>query len=921
MSKQKTYQRYIYKINSSRILSAPDKNLIITLKEARENNEIISASDREVLRFIDDINEFDTAVIESKINQMRKDLKYLKKQPKSIANHHAVKKIYAELDKLQIKTDYLCIVMEKTGDFDKLNSGFKINGIEYKRLVGTPNGIKKSTVVYASVVNAQGKEIYKELQRRLNNDRDLSKELIPAKFEAYKALACSASTPVSMPKGILVVDDLLVHIKEKVISLDDRDSDEPIMTVGEEDIEINNSDGYGLICPALAKRWSADVGEKYLMSGACIRNAFLKGMVFTFDFHEFCDEYAESKIVTDVWGNTHNIDDIELILTVSMLKLWDSYSNIEDYIAKSTANKYSFAITKVCPESLENERNLNYQFIQSYLLTDEQIKQLIEPTVSQIKDILGGDIYKTILFLKGMYITDENVSYIENDFAKALMIEPEMLHDEYVISRINEMIKKRIDQAKIGVLQIHGNYAVISGDPFALCQKIFNIKVNEDEMGLLRSGEMYSQYWADSGSDKIVCFRAPMSCMNNIRVMKAANTPEMRKWYKYMKTVNIINAHDTFCAAENGCDFDGDALITTDDPILLKNTRNLPAIICAQRKAEKRVITDQLLSESNKQSFGDEIGATTNHITAMYDVLSMFEEDSQEYKTLEYRIMCGELYQQAAIDRTKGIIAKPMPNYWYDYHKNTIKDDDTENMKQRKAFNKSICADKKPYFMNYIYPEQMSKYKKYIKQTNQKCIMKFRMSIEELQNKRDRTKDEDDFLQWYEKMMPVSNYPSVMNRLCRMVEGEFKGYVTAIKKKTDFDYSILKCGVEYSKNDYYRIKQIYDEYTRSLSEIQKRKNTARSEADDIETKIIQLNQKFKRECSLICSNKYELCDIILDICYNSSYSKHFAWQMCGDTIIENLLKRNDNIITYLYKDDGGEIYFGGNRFSLGRKEV
>ena len=35
--------------------------------------------------------------------------------------------------------------------------------------------------------------------------------------------------------------------------------------------------------PELAKRWAEEVEEDYLPAGVCIRNAFCKGMAFTFD--------------------------------------------------------------------------------------------------------------------------------------------------------------------------------------------------------------------------------------------------------------------------------------------------------------------------------------------------------------------------------------------------------------------------------------------------------------------------------------------------------------------------------------------------------------------------------------------------------------------------------------------------------------
>lgn len=556
MSKQKTYQKYIFKLRSGKILSAPRKSLILTLEEARRNDEIIALGDREVLRFIDEINGFDIQTTELKIKNIRKEIKYIQKQPKSVTNKRRIKELYMELDKLQFKPDYVAVIMDKASDFEKLNKGFKINGLSYKRLIGTTNGVKKSTIVYVSEISSYGKEMYKELARRLDNDRDLSIKMVPAKFEAYKSLACSTSTPVSMPKGILVVDDVITHFSEKVINLDDSDSDEPKMTIKEQEIELNCNDGYGLICPALAQKWSAEVGEKYLVSGFCTRNAFFKGMMFTFDFHAFCEEYNGNKIIKDVWGDEHNIDDIEMITTPSMLKLWDSYKSIDDYIAKSTANHYSFSITKALPEKLENERTLNYQFIQSYELSDSQIAELISPTVSEIKDVISGDINKTILFLKGMGLDADNAASVENDFAKAVMIDPQMINDNYVINRLNSMLKKKINEAKIGVLKIHGNYAAISGDPVALCQKTFGIDVPENELGFLRAGEIYSEYWADLGVKEIVCFRAPMSCHNNIRKAKIVDNPIVRKWYKYMHVVNVLNAHDSFCHALNGCDFD-----------------------------------------------------------------------------------------------------------------------------------------------------------------------------------------------------------------------------------------------------------------------------------------------------------------------------------------------------------------------------
>ena len=43
------------------------------------------------------------------------------------------------------------------------------------------------------------------------------------------------------------------------------------------------------------------------------------------------------------------------------------------------------------------------------------------------------------------------------------------------------------------------------------------------------------------------------------------NAEECKRWYQYMDTIMIINAWDSFCMAENGCDWDSDILFSTNN--------------------------------------------------------------------------------------------------------------------------------------------------------------------------------------------------------------------------------------------------------------------------------------------------------------------------------------------------------------------
>lgn len=907
IAKQQACQKYIYKIHSSRLRKAKWK-LTLPIDEARRNDEVISLADSQVLRWIDELNGITDA--DARAREIKREIRAVRKEPNSIQNKRKIKQLYAKLDDLQFKHDYMCLIIDKEKDYYRACKGFYINGVKYVRLLGTNGGIKASTIVFVS------ERLADELKRRIENGRDPTKELVTAKLEAYKALTCSASTPVSLPRGVLVVNDCETHFVSDIIYVTDECEEEPFMEERKgQEITIDASDGCGLMLPSLAERWSEELGLDYVVSGCNTRAAYEKGMVFTFDFLDFADKVADGQyIVKDAWGDDVDIRGVELVLTTSMLKLWDSYDSCDDYLQKSIANGYTFSIAKTCPKALENERTTNYQFIQPIDMSDEDIEEFISPTMDEIRDVLGGDWRKTVLFLKGSWLNANNVDRLEDDPAKAIMIDPRIIDDPFVQSIIYQTIKNRINEAKVGVLKVHGNYSIVSGDPYALCQSIFGLEVT----GLLKAGEIYNQYWNDYDSDSLACFRAPMSCSNNIRIVHPARGETVDYWYRYIKTGTIFNAWDTAMMALNGCDFDGDLVMLTDNPVLIRNIRSQPALMCEQRKAVKKVPTEEDFIRSNIDSFGNDIGAITNRITSMYEVRSHFEPGSREYETLSYRIRAGQQNQQNSIDRAKGIICKPMPQTWYDRHAcNTIEDEDT------KCFYRSIVADKKPYFMRYIYPALMKQYNTYIKNTKINALREFRMTVDELLALpySELTDQQKDFLRYYGYRMPVGTGDCLMNKICRRFEEEFDGHIKKHNSAINFDYTIMRGDAEYSKSQASAIKRLHEEYNKRLQNYKVFTSYERADRTEYAASLEVIDNTFRMECDEICPNEDALCNILLDMCYTKNSTRKFVWSMCSSIIIHNLLERNDGLISFPALNPEGDIQYGGNRYSMESKRV
>ena len=337
--------------------------------------------------------------------------------------------------------------------------------------------------------------------------------------------------------------------------IDDSGDGEPKLTYQKDyEIEHDDSDGFGLMLPS----YSAKVNN-YLngidepLSGMNTRYAFEKGMLFTFDFLDFAENVAGTYFVTDVWGTKRDVRDADIILTESMLKLWDSYTSWEDYYFNCEQNGYKFSVAKTTPEELENVRDTNYQFLQSYNFSDEEIELLCKPSAEEISDVINLDYRKSLAFLCGIGLNENNVFRDSTeDYIKALMIDKRVLEDSFIRKKIYHMIKKRIEQCEKGAIRINANFAIISGDPYALAQSIFGLKVT----GLLKAGEVYHKYWLDKGAKEIACFRAPMTCHNNIRRMSVITSEKIDYWFKYINSALIYNAWDSACEAMNGADKD-----------------------------------------------------------------------------------------------------------------------------------------------------------------------------------------------------------------------------------------------------------------------------------------------------------------------------------------------------------------------------
>ena len=539
----KLQQFYVLKFNSGR-LAKNGYNINITMKTAKKNNELIALGDNQVLRSIRKIKgrniDFDF------INNLFLERRRIARRRKSLQNKAKLKQIDKDIDNLLFMPEYVSVVIEKHSHYKKIiKDGLIINGKEYVRLLCGAGNARRNTVFFVQ------KDIYEPLDKILRNGHKPLK-ITESKYNAYYALSNSATYSVSEPR-VCVVPDKEIQMVKKVDWVTENEPDD-IIEEQERELTFNLWDGMGICSPELAEKWAQDLELDYVPCSFCIRNYFVKGMVCVFDFHKFSREVAHKHIITDLYGNEVDTDDIDMIITESQFKLWKGYTSWQDYLDCCKENDGHWGVTKFSPRRDKTAVFTNYQFLQVLNLdTEEKIEELCKPTVEWLDKITSQDSNYALLYLMGGLCEQpldemDTQSFMDlfnslDPVVRALILNRDLINDTYIKTKLSRYLNAKIQESYIGKLLVNGNFQTMLSDPFSLCEHIYGLPIK----GLLKEGEEYSQYWNDRNVHTVVGMRAPLTWRSEAVTLNLKNDEKMKEWYKYLYSGIIYNVWGTTC--------------------------------------------------------------------------------------------------------------------------------------------------------------------------------------------------------------------------------------------------------------------------------------------------------------------------------------------------------------------------------------
>lgn len=853
----------------------------------------------------------------------------------------AIRRVAEHNDEDNFITEIISIQFSSVKAYDAaITHGIAVNKKSYVRFMASANQVKTGTIYFIR------QDLLEQIDEILENGRDLGKPLVLAKYNAYDALYLTGTTPISAPKRVLVVKDyLLPESKSKrtvdFVSLDDNG----VSNVGSKDIkpdDINCFDGQGIVSAKMMAQIASELEIDYTPSCVGIRQSFLKGMLCCMDIAQFIETYKEQVqcIILDAWDNPFDIDEpdgIDMIITTSMLKLWDSFGSWEEYTQNCENNELQWGVFKVsnggtgshCEDAV---RRLNYQFIQSLSLSNDDIKDLCKPTVEWLQNISGLDVDYSLLYLLGK-IADQptqdgvfNLDKIQDVVTKTLIINHDLIKDSYVHSYLISSINKKTKDTYIGKIYAHGAYFTMVADPFAMLQYVF---LGADNVtGILQNKQYYCNYWHDTKT--VAAMRSPMTHSSEVNILHLVNENlQAQQWYRYLSegcVIYNIFGNDTMLHADS--DFDTDTALLTDNPYVIKGKQSGLPITYDKKTAPKQVVIKSKLHETDKLAFGDDIGHITNISTSITAMLPLYKVGSAEYNELQKRLKLCRYYQGNAIDKSKGIIAEDIPEYWTNIA--IIEDGDTEDEKEEKNFNNSICCTKAPYFLRYRYSNYEEQYNKYNSAVEASCAAKFGMTFNKLKGSQNFTDNQQAFLDNTAKNSPLLDSHCVMNTLCHYMEQVTKKIVCGKVQTPEkvfsclFSASISDCKDAncYNKKIMRLMQDRYSEFKAIQASYKKSKQV------DADENIVSLNQFcVQLYKDIIRSAKkidatitdINLTDYALYICYvkNPTHSKNFAWKIFGQQIVNNLFVRSNGTATIPFRSDEGSINYLGRKYKMG----
>ena len=444
--------------------------------------------------------------------------------------------------------------------------GFCVNGVRYVRYKRSAGSSREGKCLF----------IDERLSRAMNkwSDCGLKPQNGLASWESYKALSLSSiKSTIDIPlEGILFVPDYQSTFTEEVVSVEIREGS---LYAERKQVQITNDiwDGESLLDESL---FAGDYADKHML---LLRNKFFKSCAFRTKLQKW---FADKKITLGdlkargVVTLAEDITQIVMVTTPNSLKYLKfagglTEKNIRQWAAHTDG---TFGVVKWDqPTRFFHGKMVqsSYQLLNTLSLSEEEVKRLLQPSIDYIallrKDIDFMRYHFSDAFAREKDGDGEHMDGLAERADVIFTLLHHCPHFDVTALYANfrdDVVRSLKERLKRGHILLNGTNATLFGNGTELLKYLAGEEMSPE----LQPGQIRCERFADGA--KLLCARSPHITMGNLYCVKNALGDGIWSYFDLGENIVCVNAiGENIQQRLNGCDYDSDTMLITDDALLV----------------------------------------------------------------------------------------------------------------------------------------------------------------------------------------------------------------------------------------------------------------------------------------------------------------------------------------------------------------
>lgn len=436
-------------------------------------------------------------------------------------------------------------------------NGFTCDGVEYVRYKRSSGSSRVGKCLFVNKVLA------KEMARwdRCGLDIRNGQVIDLAAWEAYISLPMSSIIgTMQIPlESILVIDDVESSFEDDVVAVDIQNGH---LASAHKRVTISNSlfDGESLLDESMF--------GKYRNKGMLLlRNRFFKSCCFNTNLQKwFADNGITSVEQLNGFTLATDISQIKMVTTPSSIK-YAKFGKVEDWLRNVEP---TFGIVKYEKPPYPFGGRLvqaHYQLFNTLYMSYDEMERVLQPSLDYVKAIQQD----TAVFRYALNYPQE----VRDDWT-CLKTKNELLYtmlginDKFTQTKLyrefrNDFVRGWIRNLKRGHALINGNYSTLMGNGMEMLKASIGVFNGES---VLRPGQIHSTRFAYGR--KLLGSRSPHICAGNILLVDNVASEEYDAYFNLTPEIVCVTAANYNIQQQlNGCDYDSDTMLLTDNELLI----------------------------------------------------------------------------------------------------------------------------------------------------------------------------------------------------------------------------------------------------------------------------------------------------------------------------------------------------------------